>query len=40
MDNYKEQVAAGFSKMTQQGGLCVYMPDYSKINRHAARHRS
>jgi hypothetical protein len=40
MDHYKEQLAAGFSKMTQQGGLCVYLPDYGKINRHAARRRS
>jgi hypothetical protein len=36
MDHYKEQLVAGFSKMTQQGGLCVHMPDYAKINRHAA----
>ena len=40
MDHYKEQLVAGFSKMTQQGGLCVYLPDYGKINRHAARRRS
>jgi hypothetical protein len=40
MDHYKEQLLAGFSKMTQQGGLCVHMPDYGKINRHAARHGS
>jgi hypothetical protein len=36
MDHYKEQLVASFSKMTQQGGLCVHMPDYAKINRHAA----
>jgi hypothetical protein len=31
IDHYKEQLVAGFSKMTQQGGLCVHMPDYDKI---------
>jgi hypothetical protein len=36
MDHYKEQLVASFSKMTPQGGLCVHMPDYAKINRHAA----
>jgi hypothetical protein len=40
MDHYKEQLVAGFSKMTQQGGLCVHMPDYGKIDRHAAHHGS
>jgi hypothetical protein len=34
IDHYKEQLVAGYSKMTQQGGLCVYMPDYDKIKRH------
>jgi hypothetical protein len=36
IDHYKEQLVAGYSKMTQQGGLCVYMPDYNKIT-HRAR---
>jgi hypothetical protein len=35
MDHYREQLLAGFSKMTQQGGLCVHLPDYDKIHRHA-----
>jgi hypothetical protein len=35
MDHYKEQLVAGFSKMTQQGGLCVHLPDYDKI-RHGS----
>jgi hypothetical protein len=35
IDHYKEQLVAGFSKMTQQGGLCVDMPDYDKI-RHGS----
>jgi hypothetical protein len=35
MDHYREQLVAGFSKMTQQGGLCVHLPDYDKIHRHA-----
>lgn len=36
MDHYKEQLVAGFSKMTQQAGLCVHVPDYDKISRHAS----
>jgi hypothetical protein len=37
IDHYKEQLVAGFSKMTQQGGLCVHMPDYDK---NQARYQS
>ena len=36
MDHYKEQLVAGFSKMTPQGGFCVHVPDYNKINRRAS----
>jgi hypothetical protein len=35
IDHYKEQLVAGYSKMTQQGGLCVYMPDYDKLTHRA-----
>lgn len=31
LDHYKDQLVAGYSKMTRNGGLCVHMPDYSKI---------
>ena len=31
LDHYKDQLVAGYSKMTRNGGLCVDMPDYSKI---------
>jgi hypothetical protein len=32
IDHYNEQLVAGYSKMTQSGGLCVHMPDYNKLN--------
>jgi hypothetical protein len=31
LDHYTDQLVAGYSKMTRKGGLCVHMPDYSKI---------
>jgi len=34
IDHYKDQLVAGYSKMTQQGGLCVHMPDFNKIPQH------
>ena len=34
IDHYKGQLVAGYSKMTQQGGLCVHMPDFNKIKQH------
>jgi hypothetical protein len=39
IDHYNEQLVAGYSKMTQSGGLCVHMPDYSKLQHpsHAAK---
>jgi hypothetical protein len=33
IEHYNEQLVAGYSKMTQSGGLCVHMPDYNKLNR-------
>jgi hypothetical protein len=36
LDHYNEQLVAGYSKSNKQGGLCVHMPDYSKVNRPAA----
>lgn len=32
MDRYREQLASGFSKTMNNGGLCVHMPDLDKIN--------
>jgi hypothetical protein len=37
IDHYNEQLVAGYSKMTQSGGLCVHMPDYNKLPRHAGK---
>lgn len=31
IDHYKEQLVAGYSKMTLAGGLCVHVPDYDKL---------
>jgi hypothetical protein len=31
IDHYNQQLVAGYSKMTQSGGLCVHMPDYNKL---------
>jgi hypothetical protein len=33
IEHYNEQLVAGYSKMTQSGGVCVHMPDYNKLNR-------
>lgn len=35
IDHYQEQLVAGYSKMTPQGGLCVHVPDFDKIQHHA-----
>jgi hypothetical protein len=37
IDHYKEQLAAGYSKMTLAGGLCVHMPDYDKLTHRPNR---
>jgi hypothetical protein len=37
IDHYNEQLVAGYSKMTQSGGLCVHLPDYNKVPRHTGR---
>jgi hypothetical protein len=37
IDHYKEQLVAGYSKMTPQGGLCSRVPDFDKIKQHATR---
>jgi hypothetical protein len=34
IDHYKEQLMAGYAKTTQQGGLCVHMPDFDKLKQH------
>ncbi|HEY4840288.1 MAG TPA: hypothetical protein VIH72_16855 [Candidatus Acidoferrales bacterium] len=36
LDGYKDQLVAGYSKVTQRGGLCVHMPEYYAIKRPAA----
>jgi hypothetical protein len=35
LEHYNDQLVAGYSKSTKQGGLCVHMPDYSKVNHPA-----
>jgi hypothetical protein len=34
VDRYKDQLVAGYTKMTQPGGLCVYMPDLNKVKQN------
>jgi hypothetical protein len=36
IDHYQDQLVAGYSKSTADGGLCVHMPDYDKIPRARA----
>jgi len=31
LDGYKDQLVAGYSKVTARGGLCVHMPEYSAV---------
>jgi hypothetical protein len=33
--HYKDQIIAGYTKTTKQGGLCVHMPDYKRLKPHA-----
>ena len=35
LDGYKDQLVAGYSKVTQRGGLCVHMPEYYAVKRPA-----
>ncbi len=35
LDGYKDQLVAGYSKVTARGGLCVHMPEYSAV-KHTA----
>ncbi len=35
--HYPEQLAAGYSKMTPEGGLCVHVPDFDKLKQRASR---
>jgi hypothetical protein len=35
IDGYKDQLVAGYSKVTQRGGLCVHMPEYYAIKSSA-----
>jgi hypothetical protein len=34
IDHYKDQLVAGYSKITRQGGLCVHMPDLGKLRQN------
>jgi hypothetical protein len=36
MDHYQDQLVAGYSKITRQGGLCVHAPDFKKLPHPAA----
>lgn len=36
LDGYKDQLVAGYSKVTQRGGLCVHMPEYFAVKRPTA----
>jgi hypothetical protein len=36
LDGYKDQLVAGYSKVTQRGGLCVHMPEYYSLKRPTA----
>lgn len=38
LDHYREQLSAGYTKITRQFGLRVYMRDFNKLQRSAARH--
>jgi hypothetical protein len=31
IDHYKDQLVAGYAKMTRRGGLCVQVPDFNKV---------
>jgi hypothetical protein len=33
-DHYKDQLVAGYSKITRQGGLCVHVPDFNKLKQN------
>jgi hypothetical protein len=35
IDHYQDQLIAGYSKMTKQGGLCVHMPDFKKLKQNS-----
>ncbi len=37
IDHYKEQLVAGYSKMTPAGALCVHVPDYDKLTHRSKR---
>jgi hypothetical protein len=39
IDHYMDQLVAGYSKMTKQGGLCAHVPDYNKLP-HSPQHQT
>jgi hypothetical protein len=40
IDHYMDQLVAGYSKMTKQGGLCAHVPDYNKLPPHGPQHQT
>jgi hypothetical protein len=37
IDHYQEQLVAGYAKLTKLGGLCVHVPDLSKVRQSQPR---
>ncbi len=37
MDHYKEQLEAGYSKITPKFGLCSFVPDFNRIAHNPAK---
>jgi hypothetical protein len=40
IDHYMDQLVAGYSKMTKQGGLCAHVSDYNKLPPHGPQHQT
>jgi len=39
LDHYREQLSAGYTKITAQFGLRVFMRDYNKLHEHSSPHK-
>ncbi len=37
IDHYQDQLVAGYAKLTKAGGLCVHVPDLSKVKQSQPR---
>jgi hypothetical protein len=35
LQHYKQQLVAGYAKLTPRGGLCVHVPDFGKLKSHS-----